>query len=115
GLALLMGVGLVGLGIGGDASGGIFDALGIGSSGSQSTDPGHEKQIDKAQTTLTNDPKNEKELLVLARTHYLAGQSALGTDDQGQPSLTEDAIAQYNDSIDAWERYLATKPKKPDN
>ncbi len=115
GLALLMGVGLVGLGIGGDASGGIFDALGIGSSGTQQSDPAYDRQIEEAEATLAENPKDQRALLKLARTHFLAAQTALETDDQGQPVLNEDALAEYRAAGEAWERYLATDPKKPDD
>ena len=81
-LALLMFVGLVGLGIGSNVSGGIFDALGIGG-GSTSSSPQYDAQIERAENTLQANPKDEKALLALARTHFLAGQAATETDDTG--------------------------------
>ena len=47
-LALLMFVGLVGLGIGSNVSGGIFDALGIGG-GNTSSSPQYDAQIERAE------------------------------------------------------------------
>ncbi|MEO7197828.1 MAG: hypothetical protein ABIZ50_05080 [Solirubrobacterales bacterium] len=113
-LALLMGVGLVGLGIGGNASGGLFDAIGLGGN-SATTNPSYDKQIDKANETLATNPQDEKALLVLARYQFLSAQTANETGDRGQVNLTEESVARYNDAIDAWKRYLATKPQKPDD
>lgn len=114
-LALLMGIGLIGLGIGGDASGGIFDALGIGGS-SSSNDPGYEEQIDKANETLQSNPKDEKALLALTRYEFLSARSLEEVDETtGQRTPTPEAIDHYENSVDAWERYMATNPKEPDD
>src|SRR6188472_3665828 len=95
-LALLMFVGLVGLGIGSNVSGGIFDALGIGGSNTSSS-PQYDAQIERAESTLQTNPKDEKALLTLARTHFLAGQAATETDDQGRITLTDETLAQYRE------------------
>jgi len=99
-LALLMFVGLVGLGIGSNVSGGLFDALGIGG-GNTASSPQYDAQIQRAEDTLRTDPKNEKALVSLARTHFLAGQSATGTDDQGRITYTEETLADYRDATAA--------------
>lgn len=114
-LALLLGGGLVLFGIGGDANGGLADLLGFGSNSSGSTDSSFEKQIDKADETLASNPEDEKALLSLARYQFLSAQEARGQDEQGQFTLTEDSLTRYGESIDAWERYLATKPDPPDD
>lgn len=115
GLAILMAVGLIGLGIGGSANGGIFDALGIGG-GSSSTDPQYDDEIDKANETLETNPKDEKALLSLTRYEFLAARDASEVDSAtGQRIPTADAIDHYENSVDAWERYLATNPDKPDD
>ena len=113
-LALLMFVGLVGLGIGSNVSGGIFDAIGIGG-GDTASDPRYDAQIERAEQTLQTDPKDEKALLSLARTHFLVAQAATETDEQGRVTLTEETLASYREATDAWERYLAVKPKEPDD
>lgn len=115
GLALLMGGGLVLLGIGGDASGGLLDAVGLGNGSSGSTDPAFEKQIDRAEEALAANPEDEAALLTLARTRYSAGNTAIETDEQGQSLLTEEAIAEYSAADVAWQRYLALEPKEPDD
>lgn len=112
-LAFLMAIALVGFGIGGGTQGGIFDALGLGGDGSST--PQYDAQIQRAEDALQADPKDEKALIQLARTHFLAGQSATEQDAQGRITFTEETLAQYRDATDAWERYLKTKPKQPDD
>lgn len=115
GLALLMGGGLVLLGIGGGANGGLLDAVGLGSDSPTSSDPAFDSQIDRANETLASNPNDEKALLTLARVHYLAGNNAIETDDQGASVLSEDSITEYTAADEAWQSYLATKPKEPDD
>ncbi len=50
-------VGLIGLGIGGSANGGIFDALGIGGGGGGSSDPQYDDQINKANASAAVEPE----------------------------------------------------------
>lgn len=114
-LALLLGGGLVLLGIGGDANGGLLDAVGLGNSSQSTTDSATEDDIEKAEAALATDPNDQRALLILARSQYISGQQALEVDEQGVPTLTEDAIAGFEASTDAWERYLETKPQKPDD
>ena len=109
-LALLMGGGLVLLGIGGDASGGLLSAFGIGDDGGTTdADPVLERDIDNATETLSSNPEDQRALLILARTHYLLGNNALQNED------TETATSEYESADDAWQKYLATKPQKPDD
>jgi len=113
-LAVLMAVALVGFGIGGATSGGIFDAIGLGGDGSSS--PQYDQQIDSANEALAQDPKDERALLKLARYEFLSGQDQLETDAAtGQRTLTDEAVTSYQAAKDAWERYLKTDPKKPDD
>jgi tetratricopeptide (TPR) repeat protein len=112
-LAFLMAIALVGFGIGGGTQGGIFDALGIGGDGSST--PQYDSQIQRAEEALKADPKDEKALIQLARTHFLAGQSATQQDAQGRITFTEETLTEYRDATNAWERYLKTKPKQPDD
>ena len=105
-LALLMGGGLVLLGIGGDASGGLLDAVGLGSNSNSSDDPAFESQIERAEETLATNPEDERALLTLARLNFQAGNSATETDE---------ALSSYEASLDAWQRYLDTNPRPPDD
>lgn len=114
-LALLMGGGLVLLGIGGDASGGLLDAVGLGSNSSSSDDPAFESQIDRAEEALAADPEDEKALLTLARLNFQAGNASIETDETGERVLTEESLASYEAALDAWQDYLAANPKPPDD
>lgn len=114
GLAVLMGGGLIFFGIGGSTNGGLFDAIGLGGD-SVTTDPQFDNQIARAEQTLATNPKDEKALLILARTHFLQGQTATEINDQGQRVPSDQTISEFQEAIDAWNKYLATKPAKPDD
>ena len=108
-LAVLMGGGLVFFGIGGDVSGGLFDAFSdrSGGSGNQIV----EDRIDENEDKLKTDPKNEAALKDLARDWYqLATQEADPTTGQ----FTEDGQERLANAAEAWERYLDVEQKKPD-
>src|SRR4029450_9629076 len=77
-LAVLFFVSFIGFGIGSDATGGVFDALGIGGSNtsSSSSSAQFDDQIESAEQKLQQDPKDEKALAQLASIHLQAGQSA---------------------------------------
>jgi hypothetical protein len=114
-LAILMGGSLVLFGIGSDAPGGILDAVGLGGDGSGSSNPQYEEEIDDAESKLETDPEDTSALLNLVRYNYLsATQSGVETDPEtGIPSVTEDAHQELEESVAAWERYLDTKPQRP--
>lgn len=116
-LALLLGGGLVLFGIGGDANGGLLDAVGLGSnSDGAEENPTYEKQIDDANAALATNPADEAALLKLARYQFLSGQASVETDETtGQQTLTEDALNRFTASVEAWNTYLETKPKSPDD
>jgi hypothetical protein len=115
-LALLMGGGLVLLGIGGDANGGLLDAVGLGSNSTQQSDPAYDDQIERLEEDLAANPEDQKALVSLAKIQYLAGNSATEVDEEtGETALSEESISRYVEAIDSWEAYLATKPKDPDD
>lgn len=118
-LALLLGGGLVIFGIGGDAQGGLGSIFGLDSGGGSlhSSNPQFDDQIEEAEEVLEEDPTNEEALLTLVSIQFSAGQLALNEAIADNPNLTElpdDAKARYQASVDAWERFLDTKPKEPD-
>lgn len=114
-LAILMGGSLVLFGIGSDAPGGILDAVGLGGNDSGSSSVTYDDQIDDAEQRLEEDPQDERALLDLAHYRFLAAtESGIETDPQtGVTSISEDARQELERSIEAWERYLETKPQKP--
>lgn len=109
-LALLFTVSFVGFGIGSDAAGGIFDAIGLGG-GNTSGNPRFEEQVEEAETKLAQNPGDEKALEQLVRVHYQAGNDALELNEEtGQIAMTPEADDEFTAAANAWERYLkATK------
>ena len=106
-LAILMGGGLVLFGIGGDVSGGLFDAFKDQSSSGNSI---VEDRIDRNNDKLETDPKNAAVLQELARDWYqLATQESDATG-----AFTDEGKERLAKSDDAWQRYLDLDPKKPD-
>jgi tetratricopeptide (TPR) repeat protein len=100
-LALLLGGSLVFFGIGGDAPGGLGDAIGIspnnpGSTGSEVLDA----DIEAANLALEQDPDDQEALLTLAKAHFLAGQTALTAGEE------EAALSRYDASTRAFSRFL---------
>jgi hypothetical protein len=109
-LAVLMGGGLVLFGIGGNVSGGLFDAFkgrGGGSSGNSLV----KKNVERAEKRLAANPKDQAALKEIARGDYQL--AAAGADPQtGQ--FPKDSHDELEKSARAWERYLGLQPKKPD-
>lgn len=105
-LALLFAVSFVGFGIGSDAAGGIFDALGFGD-GSRGGNPQFEQQVEDAEKKLAQDPKNENALEELVRVQYTAGNDALELDEETEAvRMTPEAEQSFRAATDAWERYV---------
>ena len=116
-LAFIFFISFVGFGIGSGASGGLFDAIGLGGddSSSPSTDSQYQSQIDAAENKLQKDPKDQQALLSLARYRYLSGSTQLDVDEEAQTvSFTTETGNDWNEALDAWERYLKTDPKEID-
>src|ERR687892_2817350 len=114
-LAFIFFISFVGFGIGSDATGGIFDALGIGGGTGGSSDPQYEEQIEDAEGRLETDPNNPRALLDLASYHYLSAGEGVTTDaETGIPEVSEDARQEFEEAVAAWEDYLKTDPQRPD-
>ena len=112
-LAILMGGGLVLFGIGGNTSGGLFDAF--SDDAGSATDPVYDEQIQEAQASLTENPNDPQALVELARAEFLSAQSAVETDETGAQTISAESLTGYAQATDAWERYLKTDPKQPDD
>ena len=69
GLAVLIGIGLVGGGIGSGVSGGFFDIFGGGNGGSSSNAP-IEKKIKREERLLRVNPHNQAALAAIVRYRY---------------------------------------------
>ena len=110
-LAVLMGGGLVLFGIGGDVSGGLFDAFSERRSSGGDGSALVEQRIERANTRLKANPKDGAALKEIVRARYqLASQSA--NPDTG--AFGGPARAQLRQAGRAWERYLALDPDPPD-
>src|SRR5438128_9309704 len=70
GLAFLMAAGLIGAGIGSNATGGLFDAITGHGSGGSSADKTLQKRIDAANRQLAVNPKNTAAYATVVRAHY---------------------------------------------
>jgi tetratricopeptide (TPR) repeat protein len=117
-LAFIFFISFVGFGIGSGASGGLFDAIGLG--GDDSGDSGdlssqYDPQIEQAEKQLQQDPKDANALVDLARFRYLAGTTQLDVDEETQlATLTDETSNEWNLALDAWEKYVKTDPKDVD-
>lgn len=108
GLAILMGGGLVLFGIGGDVSGGLFDAF-RDSGGARG---GFEDQVEKLEKRLELKPRDRRILLELTRARFQNANSG-GNVDPERGTYSEEGLTELERTADTWERYLKTKPPKP--
>jgi hypothetical protein len=112
-LALLMGGGLVLFGIGGEVSGGLVDAITERDGGSDGSDRFRDQEKAALAKTKAN-PQDAAAWAALARARFqLAG---VGENfDPAKGTFSKAGTAKLNAAGDAWERYLALEPKKPDD
>lgn len=109
-LAILLGGGLVLFGIGGDVSGGLFDAFREDSSQDNATEQLEQRLEDQEQRLQTN-PQDAVALAEVAKLHYqIAGTGENFNEDQG--AFTEEGLAELRQAERAWDRYLATEPEE---
>jgi hypothetical protein len=116
-LAAIFLVGFVGFSIGsGNAPGGLFDAIGLGGSGSSgSLTSQYDTQIDKANQQLARNPKDADALSKLALNEYLKAKQGVTQDPTtGQTSVSSDAHTALGSAADAWTKYLRVNKGKPD-
>jgi hypothetical protein len=112
-LAVLMGGGLVFFGIGGNTSGGLFDAIG-GSNSTQSTSDTFSKRVQNLEKQTKAQPTNEVAWANLARARFQ--QAGTGNFyDQNNNTFTDKGLKELQRASAAWTRYLALKPAKPDD
>src|SRR4051794_35496460 len=109
-LALLMGGGLIFFGIGGNTSGGLFDAFksGGGSSGNDVL----EKNVERAQKRVNLTPREATAWAALAKAQYQLANVGDGY-DQNTQTFTAKGKRQLTKVERSWDRYLALDPPKP--
>lgn len=110
GLALLMGVGLVGFGIGGGfGSGGLFNAVNNNNGSSGASFSG---QISNDQKLTTRQPTNPAAWATLTRDLYL--QAGTGENyNQITGVFTSKGQLVLGRAAQAWQRYLTLNPSHP--
>jgi tetratricopeptide (TPR) repeat protein len=114
-LAVLMGGGLVLFGIGGNTSGGLFDAINGsgGGGGNGSLDAVVQKRVDSLETRIKTNPQDQAALVGLAKVRFQAANTGENI-NQTQQAFTAKGLQQLRQASSAWQRYLALDPKKPD-
>lgn len=102
GLAILIGLGLVGFGIGSSTNGGLGDVFG-GNSGNGNGNSIVQKQIDTANKQLQLNPHNQAAMAAVVRGHYqLASQNA----DPNTGVFNKTGKQELAQAASAWQRYL---------
>src|SRR5688500_14741336 len=103
-LAILMGGGLVFFGIGGDVSGGLFDAFRdrTGSSNSLVSD-----RIEDNEEKLEENPQDAAALRALVRDWYQLANEEITTES----TYTDKGMERLAEADTAWQRYTEVKQK----
>jgi hypothetical protein len=110
-LAVLMGGGLVLFGIGGDVSGGLFDAF-SDRSGSGSSSEDLQDRIDQREERLSANPQNEATLKALIRDYHALAGAQLPTGGGPYPDEAKDELRQAGEY---WQRYLEVEDGEHDS
>jgi hypothetical protein len=109
-LAVLMGGGLVFFGIGGDVSGGLFDAFKGGGGGDSDGSSAIEKRVERNERGARAKPRSERPRKELVRDYYQLATAQTG-DATKFPKETKDELAK---AAAHWQAYLELEPEKPD-
>jgi hypothetical protein len=114
-LAILMGGGLVLFGIGGNTSGGLFDAINGngGGGGTSNVDKVAQQRIDTYTRRVRANPSDQASWLGMAKVRMQVANTGENF-NQTQGAYTEKGLQQLRQADAAWSRYLALNPKKPD-
>jgi hypothetical protein len=109
-LAVLLGGGLVLFGIGGDVSGGLFDAFSERGGSGGSNNDAIEERVDRLENRVAANPNNTAALQELVRDYY-----GLATTQQesGSTAFPEDAKDELRKAGSAWQRYVAAVEGDP--
>jgi hypothetical protein len=109
-LAVLMGGGLVLFGIGGDVSGGLFDAFSDRSGAGGDPNQAVEERIDRLERRVAANPSNEAALQELVRNYY---QLAASQQESGGSPFPDESKDELRKAAAAWQRYLDTVEGEP--
>jgi hypothetical protein len=108
-LAVLMGGGLVFFGIGGDVSGGLFDAFSDRSGGSASSQL--DDRIERLEERLDANPQSTATLKALVRDYHAAAGAELPS---GTVEYPDEATDELQGASRYWQRYLEVEEGEPD-
>lgn len=112
-LAVLMGGGLVGFGIGGDVQGGIADIFTSGNASSGDVSERFEQREAAALARTRANSRDEAAWVELIRARtQLAGQG--DNVDAASGNYTDQGRAKLREAAQAWERYIALEPRRVD-
>jgi hypothetical protein len=109
-LAVLLGGGLVLFGIGGDVSGGLFDAFSDRSGRGGSNNDALEERVDRLEKRVAANPGNTAALQELVRDYY-----GLATTQQesSTAAFPDDAKDELRKAGSAWQRYVDAVDGEP--
>jgi hypothetical protein len=108
-LAVLMGGGLVLFGIGGDVSGGLFDAIG-GNSNGGSGNAQLDNRIERQQERLKASPGSQAVLAELVRLNYQAASAQVPSGSTTMPDGAKDELRKAGAY---WDRYVTATDGDP--
>jgi tetratricopeptide (TPR) repeat protein len=105
-LAAIFAISFVFLGVGSGTGGFSFEDI-FGGGGGADPASAFDDDINAAQERLAVNPNDTAALAQLVTLHYQAGNAGVQVDeDTGQQSLTSDGKQQFEQSVDAWSKYL---------
>ena len=110
GLAVLMGGGLVLFGIGGDVSGGLFDAFSDRSDGGNGNSL-IQKRVEKNEDRVKVNPRSEAARKALVRDYFQLATAQVTDTQGGYPDEAKDELRK---AAANWKAYLALESKNPD-
>jgi hypothetical protein len=108
-LAILLGGGLVLFGIGGDVSGGLFDAFSDNRSGGSGNDQ-LEKRIETQEKRLAARPDDPELLAELVRLNYSAASATI---PPGGGAVPEEGRENLRKAATSWDRYVEATDNDP--
>jgi hypothetical protein len=109
-LAVLLGGGLVLFGIGGDVSGGLFDAFSDRSGSGGSNNDALEERVDRLEKRVAANPGNTAALQELVRDYY--GLATTQQESSTAP-FPDDAKDELRKAGSAWQRYVDAVEGQP--
>jgi tetratricopeptide (TPR) repeat protein len=113
-LAAIFAISFVFLGVGTGTSGFSFSDI-FGGDGGDDAASAFDDDINAAQEKLVVNPNDTVALAQLVTLHYQAGNAGVQVDEEtGQQSLTSDGKQQFEQSVDAWSKYLKASGGQPD-